>query len=321
MRWALLVLVALSAVLGALFLSACGSKDGSTTSSTAARPASANSPDARASSPPPPKDLVIKDLKRGKGRALPPISHKPRVTMTLLYTAAEYETGRVFERRQNPRRPAKIEYGPGLNEGWEKGLVGMRVGGRRELIVPASMMIQGAASRYVIELLSMKKNGTKLYARQLKQGLMMSKQDIAQLPPLTVPRQSGPPPKHIKIVDLRKGTGVAVRKFDTVYVRYLQIPYLEALKKSHTEILGPESFGLENTVKGWTLGLPGMRVGGRRELILPPWLVYPRWKPSWGYKPYVDIYVIDLLGIKPPLDAYSRTYRRRAALQRKSSGG
>ena len=128
--------------------------------------------------------------------------------------------------------------------------------------------------------------------------LAMSKKEIAKLPKLTIAKQSGAPPRHIEVIDIRKGAGAMVKKTDHVFVRYFQVTYPEALKRSLTGLYGPRSFGLNETVKGWTVGLPGMRVGGRRELILPPKLVYPRWKPSWGYTPFVDVYLIDLLGVE-----------------------
>ena len=58
-----------------------------------------------------------------------------------------------------------------------------------------------------------------------------------------------------------------------------------------------------------------MKVGGRRELIVPPKMAYPRWKPSWGYAPYVSVYVIDLYGVEPPTDPYGARAKRARAEQ------
>jgi len=129
-------------------------------------------------------------------------------------------------------------------------------------------------------------------------GDELSKREIAKLPELTIAKQSGPPPKHLEAIDLRKGWGTVLTKNDAAYVRYYLVSYPEAQKRSRTGHYGPRSFGMNEVVKGWEVGLPGMKVGGRRELILPPKYVYPRWKPSWGYTPYVDIYLVDLLGVE-----------------------
>jgi peptidylprolyl isomerase len=162
-----------SLVLVALFLSACGSGDSrSATATTTAHgsrsaaavtsvhPTSAKPPaKIRVPSGPPPKKVVVKDLVQGKGAAIPPISGKHLVEISTLYKAVSYKTGKPFEERWDPRNPFEIEFGPGLeNKGWEKGMVGMRVGGRRELIVPSRMAYKKGAVVYVIDLLGVKKS-------------------------------------------------------------------------------------------------------------------------------------------------------------------
>lgn len=49
-------------------------------------------------------------------------------------------------------------------------------------------------------------------------------------------------------------------------------------------------FSFGTYIEGWEKGLPGMRVGGRRELIVPPRL---------GDTGVTTVYVIDLLGVEP----------------------
>ena len=116
----------------------------------------------------------------------------------------------------------------------------------------------------------------------------MSKADIAKLPKLRIAERSGPPPKELVVNDLRKGSGAAVKPKDAVLVDFFSVRYDEALKRSRTGGFGPTRFALNEVVKGWEVGLPGMRVGGRRELIVPPKL---------GYRGMTLIYVIDLLAV------------------------
>ncbi len=136
----------------------------------------------------------------------------------------------------------------------------------------------------------------------------MSRAEIAKLPPLTLPPQSGPPPHHLQVVDLRKGSGPGVPKHDwvtnreEVYIRYVEATYPEAARGHMNGPFRPGRVLLEDSIKGLAVGLTGMRVGGRREMIVPPRLVYPRWRPSWGYEPYVTVYAVDLLGMEPPPD-------------------
>jgi peptidylprolyl isomerase len=138
---------------------------------------------------------------------------------------------------------------------------------------------------------------------------MMSRTEIAKLPPLKIPKPTGSPPHHLTIIDLRKGSGPGIPKGDLVtnrekaYISYFTVSYPDALKGHLTGHYGPSKYLLEGELsKGQALGLIGMKVGGRREIIAPPKLGYPRWRPSWGYAPYVDIYLVDLLGMEPPPD-------------------
>jgi peptidylprolyl isomerase len=92
----------------------------------------------------------------------------------------------------------------------------------------------------------------------------------------TVSIPSGPPPKTLVIKDLIKGTGPAATPASTVTVQYVGDLY-----KSHSQFDAswndggqPVSFPLSGVIKGWTQGIPGMKEGGRRELIIPPSLAY-----------------------------------------------
>jgi hypothetical protein len=103
---------------------------------------------------PPPRNLVIKDLKKGTGAAIPP---NASIGITTHYISVSYKTGKPYEVRWSRTDPFTIEFGPGLEiKGWEKGLPGMRVGGRRELIVPSRLAYGHGALLYVVDLLAVK---------------------------------------------------------------------------------------------------------------------------------------------------------------------
>jgi len=100
---------------------------------------------------PPPTKLIVKDIKRGSGPAL---HLRPISKIVANYTAISYPAGKLFETRWTPTGAFQIEFGPSREvKGWEKGLVGMRAGGRRELIVPSRMAYDRGAIVYVIDLL------------------------------------------------------------------------------------------------------------------------------------------------------------------------
>jgi peptidylprolyl isomerase len=102
-------------------------------------------PTTTASSAAAPKTLVTKDIVTGTGTAAAAGDE-----LTVNYVGAVYKTGKVFDASWShggPKgQPIQFQLGVGaVIQGWDQGLVGMRVGGRRELIIPASLAY-GAAT-------------------------------------------------------------------------------------------------------------------------------------------------------------------------------
>ncbi|MGN6871370.1 MAG: FKBP-type peptidyl-prolyl cis-trans isomerase [Solirubrobacteraceae bacterium] len=109
---------------------------------------------------PAPSKLVTKDLVQGTGQTV-----KPGQTVTVNYVGDLYKTGKEFDSSWKTGQPATFPLtAGGVIEGWVKGIPGMKVGGRRELIIPASLAY-GKAGRpptippnsplvFVVDLLS-----------------------------------------------------------------------------------------------------------------------------------------------------------------------
>ena len=85
----------------------------------------------------PPKKLVVKDLITGTGPAVT----SPSQTVTIAYVGALYANGKVFDSswKDVPSTHVISQPASGFVPGFEQGLLGMKVGGRRELIIPASL--------------------------------------------------------------------------------------------------------------------------------------------------------------------------------------
>jgi peptidylprolyl isomerase len=97
---------------------------------------------------PVPKKLIVKDLRKGTGAVL-----KKGKTMQVKYKSFDYRDGRRYEDWWNG--PFITGFGKGESLGaWETGLRGMRVGGRRELVVPAAQAYGHVPVIYVLELIS-----------------------------------------------------------------------------------------------------------------------------------------------------------------------
>jgi peptidylprolyl isomerase len=120
---------------------------------------------------------------------------------------------------------------------------------------------------------------------------------LAHKPVVVVPK--GPAPTHLVVKDLVTGTGPAAKAGHTVSVRYVGVLYRNGKQFDASWDHGqPLSFQLGNgmVIPGWDRGVPGMRVGGRRELIIPASLAYG----AQGSPPKIGpneplVFVIDLL--------------------------
>src|SRR5579872_1582148 len=94
-------------------------------------------------------------------------------------------------------------------------------------------------------------------------------------PRVSVPKTAAP--KKLVVKDLIKGTGAVARAGDTIAVNYVGVLYsthkvFDASWSHKTTFSTP--LGQGAVIPGWDRGLVGMRVGGRRELIIPPALAY-----------------------------------------------
>jgi peptidylprolyl isomerase len=84
---------------------------------------------------PPPTKLETKELIKGTGTEA-----KTGSTVGVNYVGVLYKTGKVFDASWKRHEPFSFTLGKGqVIPGWEQGVIGMKVGGRRELIIPASL--------------------------------------------------------------------------------------------------------------------------------------------------------------------------------------
>ena len=92
-------------------------------------------------------------------------------------------------------------------------------------------------------------------------------------PAITVPQSD--PPTDLEITDLAVGDGDEVGPGATVTTHYVGVSWSTGNQFDSSWDRGqPISFPLSGVIAGWTQGIPGMRVGGRRLLVIPPHLGY-----------------------------------------------
>ncbi|MEU5845424.1 FKBP-type peptidyl-prolyl cis-trans isomerase [Saccharopolyspora shandongensis] len=83
----------------------------------------------------PPADLVIEDIEVGDG---PEAKEGDQVAVH--YVGVSHSTGKEFDASWNRGAPLELRLGAGqVIAGWDKGLQGMKVGGRRKLTIPPQL--------------------------------------------------------------------------------------------------------------------------------------------------------------------------------------
>ncbi|HVQ88108.1 MAG TPA: FKBP-type peptidyl-prolyl cis-trans isomerase [Actinomycetes bacterium] len=80
-----------------------------------------------------PVDLLVEDITIGDGEEA-----QPGATVTVHYVGVEYDTGEEFDSSWGRGEPIKFPLG-NLIKGWQEGIPGMKVGGRRQLTVPPNL--------------------------------------------------------------------------------------------------------------------------------------------------------------------------------------
>lgn len=120
---------------------------------------------------------------------------------------------------------------------------------------------------------------------------------MGSAPTVVVP--TTPPPKHLEIRNIVLGHGAVATSRDTVTVQYVGLDYANGkVFNSSWTSGGPVAFPLTGVIPGFAEGIVGMRVGGRREIVIPPSLGYG----ATGRPPVIApdetlLFVIDLLKV------------------------
>lgn len=108
----------------------------------------------------------------------------------------------------------------------------------------------------------------------------------------------GPAPRELAIRDILVGDGAEAVAGARVTVHYVGVDFDSGEQFDASWDRGePIEFPLTGLIQGWQDGIPGMRVGGRRELVIPPRLAYGE-NGRHRLAGKTLIFVIDLLSVR-----------------------
>ncbi|MDA8434521.1 MAG: FKBP-type peptidyl-prolyl cis-trans isomerase [Actinomycetales bacterium] len=102
----------------------------------------------------------------------------------------------------------------------------------------------------------------------------------------------------LTISDITIGTGAEVKPGATVTAHYVGVGGITGKTFDSSWVRGqPAQFPLSNVIRGWQDGIPGMKVGGRRLLVIPGALAYGANPPAGSgiEKDEPLVFVVDIV--------------------------
>lgn len=100
---------------------------------------------------------------------------------------------------------------------------------------------------------------------------------------------------ELQKIDITPGTGEEVKPGAEVTAHYTgAVAATGVIFQSSKDTGQPVPFGLDQVIKGWTAGVPGMKVGGTRRLVIPADLAYGATPPQGSNIPANAPLVFDI---------------------------
>jgi len=123
---------------------------------------------------------------------------------------------------------------------------------------------------------------------------------MADKPEIDFP--DSPPPTELRITDITSGDGAEATAGRIICAHYVGVAHSSGEEFDASYNRGePLSFrlGVGQVIAGWDQGIQGMKVGGRRQLVIPPDLAYGDRGAGAAIKPGETlIFVVDLVDVR-----------------------
>ncbi len=106
--------------------------------------------------------------------------------------------------------------------------------------------------------------------------------------------------ESLQIIDISLGTGDEVQPGATITAHYTGALCKNGIIFQSSHDFGKAiTFGLDQVIRGWTEGVPGMKVGGMRRLIIPSEMAYGSARAASNIPPNSDlVFDIELVAIR-----------------------
>ena len=247
----------------------------------------------------PATELDIKDDKVGTGETI-----AEHATVKVNYVGCGQISGKQFDSSWDRGQATEFNIDQ-VFPGWTKGLLGMKVGGRRTLTIPGALayganppgadIAPDETLVFVVDLVSITPPAPTTTTIPPDPEIVKAINARGK-PKVVVPDA---PATDLKVIDDVVGTGPAIAPSNTVTVQYVGVGQISKQQFDASWDRGePATFNVDQVIVGWKQGLIGMKVGGRRTLIIPGALAYGPNPPSAEIKADETlVFVVDLVSI------------------------
>ncbi len=221
------------------------------------------------------------------------------------YTIFKPSDGSELESSWDAGEPAMIPLASVFPE-FGTAMAGMKTGGRVAFSVPATVVAgdppppeSGLAAEdtlvFVVDLVSVSEDAAGGTVETDEDALAAAEERGA--PEVAAPEGDEDTTELIWIDDV-VGDGQVVCPGDTVVAHYVGVTATDGEEfDSSWERGEPAEFSLDSVIPGWTDGLVGMKVGGRRTLVIPTEQAYGEDAAAQGSPEGVLVFTIDLVGV------------------------
>jgi peptidylprolyl isomerase len=262
------------------------------------------------------------DVIEGEGEPVP-----PGASVTVEYCGVGLTSRNIFDSSWARGEPATFPLS-GVIPGWQEGIPGMKPGGRRLLIIPGDLaygpnppspdILPDETLVFVVDLIA--DNSPKPINEKWAitacdaleapvgdadpaenstvEGAVAVAGDLGQAPIVSIEKDAVPA-LTLATFDLDDGAGEEASVDSTITVEYCGIGLTSRRIFDSSWARGePATFPLAGVITGWQEGIPGMKPGGRRLLIIPGDLAYGPNPPSPDILPDETlVFVVDLISI------------------------